>query len=195
MLRDCPEKVCEAEIDLNRPELSLESEIKQTVQKIMNGSNEAEALRWATLPHDSMMVTKITGGITNILYLVSEVESNRKVVVRIYGAGTASFIDRTTENFVFARLSTLGIGPIFYGRFLNGRVEGYLPAVSLESAEMRLPHIYPNIAQAVAQMHQLHFPEISGSGWLWTKIRSFLSLAKGTVFTKCEWSFWPGYSI
>ena len=41
----------------------------------------------------------------------------------------------------------LGLGPIYYGRFMNGRVEGYLDARALQPDEMSHPDIYPAVAK------------------------------------------------
>lgn len=69
-------------------------------------------------------IKPLTGGISNVLYLVrridSETSSIDSIILRIYGAGTSKIIDRSIENIVFAKLSSVQYGPTFYGRFENG---------------------------------------------------------------------------
>ena len=69
-------------------------------------------------------IKPLTGGISNVLYLVrridSETSSIDSIILRIYGAGTSKIIDRSIENTVFAKLSSVQYGPTFYGRFENG---------------------------------------------------------------------------
>jgi hypothetical protein len=69
-------------------------------------------------------IKPLTGGISNILYLVRRIDSSTSsidsIILRIYGAGTSKIVDRSIENIVFAKLSSVQYGPTFYGRFENG---------------------------------------------------------------------------
>jgi len=143
---------------------------------------------WRSSTENSITVKTISGGLTNMLYLVkhcqqfdtsaSTAASPKHVVVRLYGTGTSEYIDRNTENVVFAKLSIAGVGPAFHGLFLNGRVEGYLPATPLESSlEMGRGDIFPQIAAATAQLHLVDIPEVLTENWLWSKTQQFLSLS------------------
>jgi len=134
---------------------------------------------WAGSDEESVEVAALTGGITNVLYLLEHKTSGAKVIARLYGSGTSAFIDRDSENMVFAKLSELQFGPVFYGLFNNGRLEGFLPAVALQSHEMGAPDVAPGVAAAVAQLHAIDVPEIKKERWLWTKIETFMALAEG----------------
>lgn len=177
--RNNPRAVFEAAVDLESPHEVMVSTIKTIVKSVLGVDKDPEDECWLRARDDELVVSRLTGGITNVLYLVTLGNTDRKLIVRLYGAGTAEFIDRSIENIVFARLSVLNIGPTFYGLFLNGRLEGYLPATALESHEMGSANVFPLIAAAVAEMHQLDFPEIRSPDWLWLKIRNFLALARG----------------
>lgn len=69
-------------------------------------------------------IKPLTGGISNVLYLVRRINritsSVESIIIRLYGTGTSKIIDRRTENIVFAKLSSVRYGPTFYGRFENG---------------------------------------------------------------------------
>lgn len=125
------------------------------------------------LPHfckespEQWSLHKITGGITNALYKVTSACGSQTVVVRIYGRGTESFIDRGCENLIFADLSKKKMGPEFIGLFQNGRIEGYIESRSLEPAEMYDERFIPLIAKALASYHTVKVHDLStaASGW------------------------------
>jgi len=144
---------------------------------------------WATKSRSSAKITKLTGGITNILYLVtpivqevvdSMVETEGSVIIRIYGAGTADIIDRNVENLVFAQLSQSNFGPTFYGLFENGRVEGYIHnSRGVSPLELADNNIYPLIAKSLVQLHMIHMAQLCNNSthteaWLWRKISLFI---------------------
>lgn len=203
--RDNPSHAFSGSVDRSLPKNDLHRQIVSVVKEIMSNETASSCNgSWSNVCVDderSFRVSELTGGITNILYLLESLDhtdtSNcpaNKVIVRVYGAGTEDFINRNIENIVFAKLSALGFGPIFHGLFANGRVEGYLNARALQSEEMKNHDIYPSIAETVAKLHQFEIPEIHGtfpsrlselsgspehSGWLWEKIHTFLDLAEG----------------
>ena len=91
-----------------------------------------------------LSVERVMGGVTNTLYKVAGFQTvassllssssiqelttwvspdSDNVLVRIFGA--EGLIDRDDETGVFAALSQSHLAPAYYGRFQNGRVEGY----------------------------------------------------------------------
>lgn len=183
-----PDSVFNHTISVDQSEDDLHRAIKDVVREMIC-ADDCNSL-WSACSNESMTVSTLTGGITNVLFMVTNVATGEKVIVRLYGRGTALFIDRTVENIVFSCFSKWNFGPTFYGRFENGRVEGYLPATALESEEMRRDDVYPFVAKAVAELHALNINEIKTDGWLWSKIRSFISLAEGNfvAFIYCTCS-------
>lgn len=179
MFLNTPDAVYGRAISTEQAEDALHREIKVVVRHIIGTDDPASA--WHTSNDDSISVTALTGGITNVLFMVELSTTGDRVIVRLYGNGTSRFIDRGVENVVFSCFSKWNVGPTFYGRFENGRVEGYLPATALESGEMRREDVYPHIAKAVAALHALSIPEIKTEGWLWSKIQSFILLTEGTI--------------
>ena len=115
-----------------------------------------------------LSVQRVTGGLSNTLYRVSGLDaafSNGRrlpdaVLVRVFGA--AGMIDRDVETSTFAALAVAGIGPPYYGRFANGRLEGWMPAPmrALSTPELRHDAILTAVAQAVAKLHyQFQIPQ------------------------------------
>ncbi len=129
--------------------------------------------------------TMLTGGITNILVLAKNHDNGKQVIVRIFGLGTSEFIDRDIENYVFAALSKSGLGPLFHGLFLNGRVEGYINARALIPAELYAPDIFPNVASAIAQLHRQDI-KLSTEVFVWKKIEQFIQLSEHAAFPDNE---------
>jgi thiamine kinase-like enzyme len=147
----------------------LYSDLKTSVKEVIRDWNYTE---------DEISVRSLKGGITNSLYtLTPNKEEDKTVIVRIYGEGSAAFIDRAAENIVFSTLSKRGIGPKFYGTFQNGRVEGYCDAKTLKPEEMSMKELYPKTSTAIAQFHCQTIEEINQNAMLWSKLDSFFDLA------------------
>ena len=94
---------------------------------------------------EDISIRRFTGGLTNMLFLVTGHEKNTAVtgkkhacLVRVNGsADTDVFVDRNIENKIFALVSSKGQAPKYFGRFLNGRVEEYYDdAVPLAPKDM-----------------------------------------------------------
>ena len=97
-------------------------------------------------------------GITNQLRKVTpDGDEQCAMLVRCYGA--AGMIDRDVETATFEALSLWLGRPAYLGRFANGRVEGWLHGYrTLLLDEMPLPAFYPNIAKAMAKLHNFTVP-------------------------------------
>jgi ethanolamine kinase len=143
---------------------------------------------WSADPDTHFSIRTISGGITNLLFAVSN--RGETVLVRIFGANTDVMIDRIAEAKVFAVLSDNGFGPFLHGSFGNGRIEGFFAnAPNLEPNQMgeRSPIDYPSlIAVQLARMHSLDMPlEHEPSLWpvltKWAKMAGRVSLAAGST--------------
>ena len=174
-----PSKVLDACTARDKGEPRLHGSIEHIVGEICQGN-------WSKR-NASITMEPITGGISNILYLVTlnpnaiESIAEEKVVVRLFGLGTEKFTDRAVENAIFAALSKKCQAPKFLGLFSDGRVEGHLDARPLEPDEFVDETIYPKLARAVADMHALplHYDiDQMDNKFCWQKISVFFSLAK-----------------
>ncbi|CAI5746161.1 unnamed protein product [Peronospora destructor] len=139
-------------------------------------------LDWRDAENDDISVKIIVGGITNRLYRL--LWRNKSVLVRLYGDHTEKFIDRSIENILFALLSERGFAPTYYGRFKNGRIEGWLDARPLDPEEMG--QIKPvNYLQMIGkELGVMHVMDISEDHMpvLWTKIEWFEKLTMELKF-------------
>jgi len=103
----------------------------------------------------------ITGGITNELHSVVPLRPDgaesvpEKVVLRVFGIGTESFLDRATETKALFELNALGFGARCLGTFSNGRLEAFLSECRpLTLTEMRASR---EVSIAIAKsMHRFH---------------------------------------
>jgi ethanolamine kinase len=134
-----------------------------------------------------LVVDQVSGGITNELYKVTGNDASHSVLVRLYGANTEILIDREMDNKCCAELSRLQLAPTFFGRFTNGRVEGYVQARALEPAEMsqRSPiDIVALIGEEIGKLHTLEDVHIDGArdSQLWKRLNEWLQLAKEINF-------------
>ena len=129
-------------------------------------------------------IRPLTGGLSNELFVV-----NNQVLVRIHPQQPAhsteqqGIVDRDLENRLVAWLSQQGEGPLFYGRFRNGRVEEFYDGfVPLSHTDM--PHFAPDMARLMASLHSRDewpaFLDVSSSsshGQIWDRMRTWLDMA------------------
>ncbi|DAZ98828.1 TPA: hypothetical protein N0F65_000984 [Lagenidium giganteum] len=144
-------------------------DVKNVAMKICDG--------WAAADPNQITVKIVCGGITNRLYRL--IFGDKSVLVRLYGDNTEAFIDRTVENRLFALLSKNGFAPTYYGRFTNGRIEGWMDARPVEPEEMGQSSpvdFLSYVGKELAKMHIMEMPE-SRTPVLWTKLDQFERLA------------------
>jgi ethanolamine kinase len=141
-----------------------------------------------------LSVERVMGGVTNTLYKVSGFHQYRDdvpvdtVLVRLFGA--EGLIDRDEETGVFAALSAVRLAPMYYGRFANGRVEGYqhgtrpLHFTELSGANSR--SITRGIATRLARLHYGFrilplLPPERRQPTLWKQLYDWLDQAEGAL--------------
>ena len=119
---------------------------------------------WASVDDANVLMETLCGGLTNSLFKLSLSPEigllcadgiASSVIVRIYGECTELFIDRDWECYVFATLAAANLAPAFYGRFENGRVEGFIDSVTLTPELMANPKISFDIATVLAKYHAI----------------------------------------
>ncbi len=144
---------------------------------------------------EKLTVKTVTGGITNALYCVSGFDSVKdysSVLVRVFGA--EGMIDRDVETCAFAALSDSNIAPPYYGRFGNGRLEGFLDNyVPLTLADFQVSQTYQDIAVKMAELHSGFTVPNELKKWhnedepgLWGQLYSWMGQAKGIKVYKTE---------
>lgn len=143
---------------------------------IMNTSNNANINGEPS--YQKLIVTPVTGGNTNSLFRVSGLQNlwpNKEktnhrhqivisqqptivpspdtVLMRVFGA--AGIIDRDVETATYAALARQQIiAAPYYGRFGNGRLEGWLSDMKcLDDRDLAVPDVSHAIATRMAEFH------------------------------------------
>uniref|UniRef100_A0AC34Q9K8 Choline kinase n=1 Tax=Panagrolaimus sp. JU765 TaxID=591449 RepID=A0AC34Q9K8_9BILA len=119
---------------------------------------------WKTVSLENMKITRIKGGMSNMLFLCRLTENHPpidnepdKVLLRVYfNPETESHL--VAESVIFTLLSERHLGPKLYGIFSGGRLEEYIPSRPLHCAEIAVPTISNKIARRLAHVHQLEVP-------------------------------------
>jgi ethanolamine kinase len=134
----------------------------------------------------TLNVKTITGGITNALYCITgfkPIMPYDQILIRIFGA--EGMIDRDVETSTFAHLAIADIAPHYYGRFANGRLEGYLEQFSpLVVMDLQIKSNMEAIAKQMARLHsgfqvpneleEFHIPNQPG---LWDQLHLWMKHA------------------
>jgi len=122
----------------------------------------------------------VSGGITNQLFRLSAPDKPT-ALVRVYGRNTEVVINREAENRLFARLSQEGFAPTYYGRFENGRVEGWWHGFRpLEPHEMGDAHLRRLIAVKLREMHAI--APLEPASMLWATLSRWMDTALSLTF-------------
>eukprot|EP01052_Picozoa_sp_SAG31_P021252 SAG31_NODE_1634_length_7683_cov_10.287843_3_plen_455_part_00 len=122
-------------------------------------------------------VEVISGGITNKLKKVVYPGTKPAVLVRLFGA--EGMIDRNEEDPLFEAICGVLGEPKYYGRFKNGRVEGWLEGCRpLMLDDMSNPSFSPNIAQKLARLHKfdgipVQFQKKYSKPGMWTQLNAW----------------------
>ena len=110
------------------------------------------------LPHppvspSSLLLTPITGGITNSLFRATLLPPlpPTPILVRIFGPSTDQVIDRLTEQRITVALSKSRFGVRLWGHFETGRLEEWLEARPLGWEEM--VGLAGEIGETVGELH------------------------------------------
>lgn len=122
--------------------------------------------------NDQVTVSRLTGGITNMLLKCCHMPLGVQLLCRVYGHGTNLIIDRHREFVSQLHLNALGLAPAVHCRFKNGVIYGFFPGRSLTPEELPNPHIYPLVAEQLGIWHlriDTHLIEVGVA-----KVRQFL---------------------
>ncbi|KAG2443142.1 hypothetical protein HYH02_009553 [Chlamydomonas schloesseri] len=102
-----------------------------------------------------MQISKISGGISNLLVKVEPPVTLQAVAVKVFGDKTELLIDREAEKHTLLQLNAVGFGAPVVGLFGNGRIEAFLPCKTLTPEEMADPRFVPHIAARLRAFHDL----------------------------------------
>ena len=131
------------------------------------------------VPSAEANVEVITGGITNALFKVTNVElgeenSKKAVILRVFGDNTDLLIDRKKELSVLLQLNEHGFGAKVLATFRNGRIEEYLTSKAMDYTQCVQEKYISKIAKLTAKFHLLNIdsprePNLWDTVWDWYK--------------------------
>ncbi|XP_053672183.1 choline/ethanolamine kinase [Anopheles nili] len=109
----------------------------------------------------------------------------KEVLLRIYGQthGEHALETMLTESVVFTLLSERKLGPKLHGIFPGGRIEQYIPARALMTAELSDAKISLKIAERMAAIHSMNIPVSKEPDWIWNTMNRWLKGVAGTLQT------------
>lgn len=109
----------------------------------------------------------------------------KEVMLRIYGQthGEHALETMLTESVVFTLLSERKLGPKLHGIFPGGRIEQYIPARALKTAELGDSKISLKVAEKMAAIHSLDIPVSKEPDWLWSTMNRWLNSMESTLKT------------
>ena len=136
---------------------------------------------------------KLTGGLTNILYVCSN--GGRKeptdIVLRYFGEGKTNDIDQ--ENKISVYLGENGVAPKIYGHSETFRLEEFITGTTLKTTE--LIDNYPKIARLMKKVHSFEIPIDKSGQFLTTEIETLLKTIEPLVSTENFASFKADFEI
>uniref|UniRef100_A0A914VE19 Choline/ethanolamine kinase n=1 Tax=Plectus sambesii TaxID=2011161 RepID=A0A914VE19_9BILA len=150
-----------AELDPDTDDQELPIEIKRRAHLIcarfLGGA-------WKTLAVNEMCLSRIKGGMSNMLFLCRLPEHHPplrdeadKMLLRVYfNPEIESHL--VAESVIFTLLSERHLGPKLFGIFSGGRLEEYIPSRPLSCSEIGLPMMARKIAKRLARVHMLDVP-------------------------------------
>lgn len=140
------------------------------------------------LPVESFEIRRLSAAMTNTVYIISKNEASlysepRKVLLRVYGEGIESILNRSDEISWFLKLSKARAGPLLLATFQNGRIEEYIESVTLTPNMMRRQDVSRGIAKSMANFHTLPIDQDEQEFVLWRRLESWRSEAKASLMS------------
>ena len=116
---------------------------------------------WKDAKREQIIIKPFTDGITNILIKVrhewpgrSQADADREaVLVRVYGNGTDTMIDRTKELRVHELLAAEGLASPILATFENGFMYGFIPGEPCTARDFHNADISRAIARRLGEWH------------------------------------------
>ncbi|TMS37826.1 hypothetical protein L596_004679 [Steinernema carpocapsae] len=150
---------------------------------------------WSKVNREDFQVTAITGGMSNLLFLVklpshltpigSEPDA---ALLRIHGQSDVEQL--LTESVIFTMLSERHLGPKLLGVFPGGRFEQFIPSRCLQCEEIAYPTMSSVIGNLLARVHTLDVP-ITKEPNMIALAESWLKKLRSTPSGTREWNLKP----
>lgn len=124
-------------------------------------------------------IKRLSAAMTNTVYIISNGDCNvsisepKKILLRVYGEGIETILNRAEELEWFLKLSKARAGPRLLATFQNGRIEEYIESVTLTPNMMRREEISREIAKSLSRFHNLSIDCKAEDLVLWKRLESW----------------------
>ncbi|XP_017002046.2 choline/ethanolamine kinase isoform X1 [Drosophila takahashii] len=190
-----------ATLSNNSPDFSRDDEEAAQAAKVVgvtsvatelanNDDDDDDAATSAKQAHKRQRFDSDSRDATSLKRLHAPKQEPREVLLRIYGQthGDHALESMITESVVFALLSERNFGPKLHGIFPGGRIEQYIPARALTTAELGEQRILMKVAEKMGEIHSLNIPMSKEPDWIWNCMQRWVSglesIVKGNVQSK-----------
>ncbi|KAH8409994.1 hypothetical protein KR009_003786 [Drosophila setifemur] len=158
--------------------------------ELAHTDDDDDAATSAKQAHKRQRFDSDSGDSSSLKRLHAPKQEPREVLLRIYGQthGDHALESMITESVVFALLSERNFGPKLHGIFPGGRIEQYIKARALTTAELSEQRILMKVAEKMGEIHSLNIPMSKEPDWIWNCMQrwvsGFESIVKGNVQSK-----------
>lgn len=125
------------------------------LEKVIELGRDFLGGEWNEVDKTQVKVRRMLGGQSNHLFHVTSSTSATEYLLRIHRLGGTHVFSDTIN---FAIFSERGLGPKLYGFFDGGRMEEYLPSVTLDSDRILEPEISRKVGAAFPKYHAIEMP-------------------------------------
>nr|CAG8564898.1 14283_t:CDS:2 [Entrophospora candida]CAG8565274.1 11941_t:CDS:2 [Entrophospora candida] len=166
-------------ITINIPTTDNDSKFPRTLVSVIAKNIDG----WANIKNENdIIIESIKGALTNNIYFITNISSNKKIILRVYGKGVDKLLNREKELDFLKMLSKVNIGPQLLLIFNNGRFEQFFESVNLTKEEMKDEEISRKIAAYMFKLHNVVtiFPPDNIENIVpevWSKIDQWFQLA------------------
>ncbi|XP_015035509.2 uncharacterized protein [Drosophila pseudoobscura] len=178
-------------VSKNSPDFARNgAEVEVESESVGGAADDDDAATSAKQAHKRQRFDSDSGDSSSLKRLHAPKQEPREVLLRIYGQthGDHALESMITESVVFALLSERNFGPKLHGIFPGGRIEQYLPARALATAELAEQRILLKVAEKMGEIHSLNIPMSKEPDWIWNCMQrwvtSFESIVKGKIQSK-----------
>ncbi|KAK0398250.1 hypothetical protein QR680_002498 [Steinernema hermaphroditum] len=150
---------------------------------------------WTKISSAEFHVKAITGGMSNLLFLVNLPSHVKPIgtepdsaLLRIHGQSDVEQL--LSESVIFTMLSERHLGPKLLGVFPGGRFEQFIPSRCLQCEEIAYPTMSSIVGNLLARVHTLDVP-ITKEPNMIALAESWLSKLRLTESGRREWELKP----
>ncbi|XP_054165667.1 choline kinase alpha-like [Oppia nitens] len=169
-LRDC--KTLD-EIDFNKLKIIRDKTPDNINDRCLQLCKAYLSDQWCRQTIDSIVVNKLTGGLTNQIYhcSIKSPETGsvvpQEVAIRFYGKKYVSFDDsnrtgsnneRISDVVTALMVSRMSLGPKIYGMFSGGEIQAYYKHRIFGVEEQKCPELVTQVFKKLAKFHAMTVP-------------------------------------